>query len=319
MAALGVADLSALRGMPLTSLEAHGNAVRDLAPAGPWSGRWWRLLNLSVNAISDLGPLAGTSGHALDVAANPLSDVSPLETSQWQSINISNTQVRDLSPLAKTALDRLNMVELPAVSIGPLRESVRFLDAGGTPIVDLDILPSFIKLDGARLGGTAPPARLLTLAQELAKRQAPSPLVEAIRTVAAFDSRDKSALQALAVPAGDRRYLYIPYSVRRSDASDLASLGGELIPMIDEQVQAALLSQLPDHAHFWVDASYRDGTLRWRDGSAIRGLQVEFESYARRQEATAWFVQRHGSELHLKAAVGMSAVEWADVVVAFPR
>ncbi|MCC6512021.1 MAG: SUMF1/EgtB/PvdO family nonheme iron enzyme [Pirellulaceae bacterium] len=121
-----IADLTALKGMPLQELSLDYSPVADLTPlAGmqlrqlmlwSWSGndltplRGMPIERLNIGGNGqpiDLAPLAGAPLDFLCVNVSQVSDLSPLKGMPLRSLYCSNTLVADLSPVQDVPIEEL--------------------------------------------------------------------------------------------------------------------------------------------------------------------------------------------------------------------
>lgn len=145
----GVKDLSAIEGMPLTSLNIGSTAVTDLTPLRGMPLEW--LFAWAGFRGSDLAPLRGMplkwlncggGGQKLDLtplAGLPLeflcfnitrtSDLTPLSDVPLKELHASNTLVADLTALRGMRLQKLYLVNSKVSDLAPLQ---------GMPLNDLD-------------------------------------------------------------------------------------------------------------------------------------------------------------------------------------
>jgi tetratricopeptide (TPR) repeat protein len=146
----GVADLSPLRGMRLTELNADETAVRDLSPlAGmpltklslsscravrdlsPLRGMPLTDLNIYDAAVQDLSPLRGMPLKRLHANYCPVTDFSPLRGLPLAVLAITSDQAHDFSWLAGMKLEDLAMEAKHFSDLSPL---------AGMPLKRLDVL-----------------------------------------------------------------------------------------------------------------------------------------------------------------------------------
>ena len=121
-----VVDLEALRGMPLEFLECEGGLVRSLEPL---QGLPLKYLQLGGCPVSDLTPLSGMPlerlylGRNSENKGNDVSDLAPLKT-LWQlkELALDGTQQPDVTPLAECRqLERIVLPET-VLNLGSLRQ-----------------------------------------------------------------------------------------------------------------------------------------------------------------------------------------------------
>ena len=90
-----LADLSPLKGMPLTSLTAAHAGVRPVAAERHDTDD----LVCSNTQVSDLSPLKGMPLTDLNCDITQVSDLSPLKGMPLTTLDCASTKVSDLSPL----------------------------------------------------------------------------------------------------------------------------------------------------------------------------------------------------------------------------
>jgi eukaryotic-like serine/threonine-protein kinase len=136
-----VSDLSPLKGMPLTLLECAQTPVSDLTPL---KGMPLRQLSCgSCPQVSDLSPLQGMRLSTLDVTGSRVSDLSPLKGMPLKELDLFGAKrVRDLSPLKGMPLEYLNLGHLPVSDLSPLKgmTALHNLILSDTPVTDLSLL-----------------------------------------------------------------------------------------------------------------------------------------------------------------------------------
>jgi serine/threonine protein kinase/formylglycine-generating enzyme required for sulfatase activity/Leucine-rich repeat (LRR) protein len=102
-----LSDLSALKGMSLTSLRLSYNPVRDLKPLAGM-----RLANFEAYVcpeVADLTPLRGMPITRLNVGLTRVQDLSPLKGMKLDWLNLYGTRVTSLEPLRGMPLKTLNI------------------------------------------------------------------------------------------------------------------------------------------------------------------------------------------------------------------
>ncbi len=141
-----LADLSPLKGLPLTGLDFHQTRVSDLAPlagmkltflgcAGtrvsdlaPLKNMPLTILYCDTTAVSDLSPLAGLPLTRLTCFATQVSDLKPLAGMKLTYLDCAGTRVSDLSPLKGMPLTELWCQDTAVTDLKPL---------AGMPLEDL--------------------------------------------------------------------------------------------------------------------------------------------------------------------------------------
>lgn len=97
----GVSDLTALKGMPLQRLYAWDTPVRDLSPL---RGMPIARLNVGGTRVSSLSALRGMPLVSLEVYGTRVTDLSPLKGMPLEHLDLRWTRVRDVSILADLPL-----------------------------------------------------------------------------------------------------------------------------------------------------------------------------------------------------------------------
>jgi hypothetical protein len=151
-----VADLSALRGLPLTNLGLSGTGVTDLGPLARTPTLQW--VGLSGTGVFDLRPLASSPGLLeLDVSNAAVADLSPLAgAASLSKLDVRDNLVADLTPVATMpALDELWVGGNPVTDLRPLLGAPALL---GVDVEGLDALTPGIeelRAQGVYVGGLA--------------------------------------------------------------------------------------------------------------------------------------------------------------------
>ena len=141
-----LADLSALKDLPLTMLWCHQNPIRDLTPL---KGMPLTTLSITGTQIADLGPLAGMKLTMLGCNESDVSDLSPLAGMPLTVFWCQNTKVSDLSPLRSTPLRDLRCEPTVAAQNAAILREIKTL----AKINDLTAAAFFQKVPA-----TTPPA-----------------------------------------------------------------------------------------------------------------------------------------------------------------
>ena len=126
-----LSDISALNGLPLTSLIMGGTSVTDLSPlaANTTLGR----IDIWGNGISDISALAGKPLGSVYAWDNVISDISALAgATSLQILNVTDNQISDTSPLAgachlSTLHIQRNLYACPDATINALSACVSVL------------------------------------------------------------------------------------------------------------------------------------------------------------------------------------------------
>jgi Leucine-rich repeat (LRR) protein len=114
-----LADLSPLKGLPLTWLYCQNNPVRDLSPL---KGMPLVALSCGGTQVSDLSPLAGMRLTVLSCNDTAVSSLSPLAGMPLSVLWCNNTKVTDFSPLRSTPLMELRCDFVPDRDASVLHE-----------------------------------------------------------------------------------------------------------------------------------------------------------------------------------------------------
>lgn len=100
-----LADLTPLKGLPISALDLHKTAVTDLSPL---RGLPLRSLVLCRSKVSDLGPLEGMHLRALKSSHTAINDLSPLRgMTSLRTLWVHESPVTDLAPLGGLHLTEL--------------------------------------------------------------------------------------------------------------------------------------------------------------------------------------------------------------------
>ena len=104
----GVADLEALRGMPLDALDLHG--ARQVSDLRPLKDMPLLYLNLTYLPVSDLSVLASLKKlRHLSLNYTPVTDLTPLRGLPLDVLGIRGTRVTDLAPLKGMPIGDLSL------------------------------------------------------------------------------------------------------------------------------------------------------------------------------------------------------------------
>ncbi|OGV62190.1 MAG: hypothetical protein A3K19_01375 [Lentisphaerae bacterium RIFOXYB12_FULL_65_16] len=113
-----LADLTALQGLPITSLDLSGTAVQNLTPL---QGLPLCELKLNGAPVVDLAPIAKLPLTRLECAGAPVRDGGPLAGLKLRSLWLGGTQVANLGFLRGQALEELGLEQLHITDIGVLQ------------------------------------------------------------------------------------------------------------------------------------------------------------------------------------------------------
>jgi hypothetical protein len=148
-----LADLSPLKGMTLTKLQANYNGrLTDLSPL---AGMPLTHLHLGRTNVADLGPLRDMPLEFLGVGSTPVSDLTPLRGLKLKVLACDHTAVADLTPLAGMPLEWVYCHDTPLTSLGPLKGApLTGLECHRTRIADLSPLAGMKELYGLNVLST---------------------------------------------------------------------------------------------------------------------------------------------------------------------
>lgn len=133
-----LADLSPLRGMPLSVLHLEYNPVSDLSPL---EGMPLKELGLFGTKVADLTPLRGMPLVSVGVGKTRITDLSPLKGMKLTHLYCDLTPVHDLSPLEGMPLEALLVPSTRVSDLSPLRGMpLGELAVDHTLVADLSIL-----------------------------------------------------------------------------------------------------------------------------------------------------------------------------------
>ena len=174
-----ITKLSPLSGLPLKTLVASGNRIKDLTtlqttaltelaldsnPVSDLRGlESLRLstLNLTYTPVSDISLLAGMPLTALHLGGTKVRDLAPLKRAPLKTLDISLTEVSDLTPLRGMKLGTLILEGSKVSDLTPLRGMpLSVLLMGGTTITSLSPLKgaplSVLNLNDTRISDLTP-------------------------------------------------------------------------------------------------------------------------------------------------------------------
>lgn len=143
-----LADLSALSGMTMSTLNISNNQVENLLPI---AGMPLIRFACGMNNIRELTALAEMQLQSISCYWNPCSDLSPLRGSPLEYLSCGNSKVSDLSPVAQGPLARIKLGETLVSSLTPLRNlQIVRLDCNNTIVADFEPLVG-LPLDDLRI------------------------------------------------------------------------------------------------------------------------------------------------------------------------
>lgn len=104
-----LADLSPLKGLPLTALDCNNNPVADLTPV---KGLPLKALHVQHTRVANLAPLTGLPLEHVNCSHTLVADLMPLKGMKLLTLYLDATQVTDLTPLTGMPLRLLNLRNL---------------------------------------------------------------------------------------------------------------------------------------------------------------------------------------------------------------
>jgi serine/threonine protein kinase/Leucine-rich repeat (LRR) protein len=154
-----LADLSPLKGLPLTWLECNRTRVSDLSPL---QGMRLTGLECGDTNVSDLSPLKGMPLTHLEFGVTNVSDLSPLRDIKLKRLGCFQTKVSDLAPLRGMPLEYLRCHTTRVSDLTPLKDAkLMHLDCGeNTQVADLSPLKgmplTYLNCHDTRVSDLAP-------------------------------------------------------------------------------------------------------------------------------------------------------------------
>ena len=128
-----VNDLSPLEGIQLKSLDAHYSQVADLTPL---HGMPLTTLILYHSRVVNLGPLEGMRLHHLDVRDTQVEDILPLKGMPLEALQIEQTKVKDTLVLKDMPLKHLALEFTPERDAEILRSIKTLETINGKPVAE---------------------------------------------------------------------------------------------------------------------------------------------------------------------------------------
>ena len=125
-------DISALRGMKLTSLAIHRNP--RLADLEPLRGMKLKTIWIENTAVSDLAPLSGMPIEKMYMSNTRVEDISPLGGMPLETLYLFGSPVGDLSPLQGMPLRMLSFTPhhvTNGIDVIRSMETINFISTGG--------------------------------------------------------------------------------------------------------------------------------------------------------------------------------------------
>ena len=133
-----LADVSPLRGMPLTILRCINTKIADLSPL---RGMPLAKLALVSNPVSDLSPVKDAPLTQLYLGSTLVSDLAPLRGMQLINLYLEDTAVTDLSPLENMPLTQLSLRGTRVTDLKPIQNMpLTFLEITDSTVTDLSPL-----------------------------------------------------------------------------------------------------------------------------------------------------------------------------------
>jgi len=117
-----VADISALRGMPISVLELSSGVRFPLSDLDPLVGMKLTSLSVRNSKIYDLNPLKGMPLTRLDLSGTLVRDLRPLKGLPLKWLSLARTSVNDLSALAGIPLEYLDISGTPVTDFSALKD-----------------------------------------------------------------------------------------------------------------------------------------------------------------------------------------------------
>ena len=161
-----LADLSPLKGLPLTMLECNCTRVADLAPLqgmplrqlccsdtqvadlSPLRGMRLTSLNCDRTLVTNLTPLLGVPLTSLNCGWNKIASLAPLKGMRLERLVCASTQVSDLAPLQGMRLATLACYDTKVTDLLPLKGMpLKELEYDFKPERDAEILRSIKTLE----------------------------------------------------------------------------------------------------------------------------------------------------------------------------
>jgi len=132
---IGLTDLPAFAGSPVTSLRVTNNKIGNLFPL---KGSSITHLDCENNDIEDLTPLKGLQLTSLHFKGNKVADLSPLSGKQLESLGFGGNEISDLSPLKGMPLRSLYCNDNDIADVAPLKGMpLEHLEFGKNRVSDL--------------------------------------------------------------------------------------------------------------------------------------------------------------------------------------
>ena len=167
-----LADLTALKGLSLKTLELNGNKVRDLMPLQRMR---LKVLRIPHNPVADLSPLKEMPLENLNCNVLQVRDLSPLRGMALKELWLGGCQIKDLSPLDKMPLANLNLANDGVLTdLAPLKS---------LPLVDLYLSASGNVSDYNPICDIASLKNITLIATKLTKDNASALLKTGLQTI----------------------------------------------------------------------------------------------------------------------------------------
>jgi serine/threonine protein kinase/Leucine-rich repeat (LRR) protein len=247
-----ITSIDPLRGKKMVSVIIKDNTITDISAL---EGMPLRYLDCSNNDITHLDALAGcTTLTDILCAGNSIESLVPLAGIPLTVINCSKNKIESLEPLQNAGCQYINCADNPLQSLTP------FLDRH-------------------------PPDRFYYFSETIA----PEAVREAIeawsgdpamimhtrnaRILLAIVENRIHDLKRFASEFNNRYYLFIPWHLRKKDASRLAQrAGGHIVSLNDKNEEIFVNSLSENRTDFWVDLYGDVENAHWRHGKESRYL-----------------------------------------------
>lgn len=262
---VSLADVSALKGLPLNDLNLQSHRVEDLSPLAELKLEG---LNLSYNPVRNLGPLAQMSTlKKLRLACTLVEDLGPLGNLQLESLDLTASYVKDLTPLAGSKLKILDLTGTDVADLSSLDVSaLEVLDITSCPIRDLTPLSQAKKLKTLSMHGV--PWQSLEPLKGLA--------LESIGV--SYDPKHAAALAALAVKRINNQSAATFWKIARLDPEQEKWTAQVVALPMEEQIKQVTerLRQLNPQANEKLNFKQENGSISEMELTAKRPSDLRF-------------------------------------------
>jgi hypothetical protein len=208
-----VADLSPLKGLPLTSLRVSSKTLTDLSPL-----QGMKLTSVDLQASPLLTDLSALEGMPLEqvtlYACRALQDISPLKNARLRRINIEGSAVGDLSPLQGHPLSWARLCTNRISDVSPLAGlPLTCLDLTyAKDLADLAPLKDLVEMDDLRLDFIS------------AADLAPVRRMDKLRILSILDCRNIRDLSAIRELKQLRAFIFTPKHYSREQIEIVRSM-----------------------------------------------------------------------------------------------